>query len=91
MNSAATASLRGSGLASLLSNRSQLRLDDLFARGLSNFNDAFVVLFSGLRHPQDVLSRRNISQHNTARTSDTAFPFVVDVNLGPDRCHYHKA
>ena len=90
MNSAAIASLRGRRLATVLTNGSQLGLDYLFTCCFTNLDDALVVLFSRFRNPQDVLSGRNISQHDTARASDTAFPFVVDIHLGPDWSHYHE-
>ena len=69
----------------------KLRLDDLFIGTGPNLNDAFIVLLTGLRHSEDMLSGRNIRQYNAARTTDAAFTLVVDVNLGAERCQHYEA
>ena len=64
MDPAASASLRRGWLTAVLSQRFDLCLDDLLARSVAHFNNAFVVSLARLRNSKDVLSRRNVTEHD---------------------------
>ena len=66
MYSAASTRLRRCRLAPVLSNRPELRLDNLFARTFAHLDHALVVFLARLGNAEDMLASGNIAQHNAS-------------------------